>query len=68
MVSAVLAARSVPLIDQRDWLADAEFGDAVHARYNGQLKLHDAYLDLARDALDDMGMPMSTVQLTNSTD
>ncbi|HET9232485.1 MAG TPA: hypothetical protein VFO00_14455 [Vitreimonas sp.] len=68
MVSAVLAARSVPLIDQRDLLADAEFGDAVHARYNGQLKLHDAYLDLARDALDDMGMPMSTVQLTNSTD
>jgi hypothetical protein len=64
----VLAARGVPMIDQRDLLTDDEFGDAVHARYEGQLKLHDAYLDLARDALDDMNMPASAVHLTNSTD
>jgi hypothetical protein len=68
MVSEVLAARGVPLIDQRDLLTDAEFGDAVHARYEGQLKLHDAYLELAHDALDDMGIPTNAVQLTNSTD
>jgi hypothetical protein len=67
MVSEILAARGVPLIDQRDLLTDAEFGDAVHARYDGQLKLHDAYLDLARDALHEMDMT-PRVQLTNSTD
>jgi hypothetical protein len=68
MVSEVLAARGVPLIDQRELLTDAEFGDAVHARYEGQLKLHDAYLELARDALHDMDMTPRAVQLTNSSD
>jgi hypothetical protein len=68
MVSEVLAARGVPLVDQRDLLTDDEFGDAVHALYEGQIKLHDAYLELARDALDEMGMTPRAVQLTNSTD
>jgi hypothetical protein len=54
MVSETLAARGVPLIDQRDLLMDDEFSDAVHPVYEGHAKLHDAYLELARHSLEEM--------------
>jgi hypothetical protein len=38
-------------------LPDSEFGDSVHARYSGQIKLHEAYAKLARDALSGSGPP-----------
>ena len=65
LVSAVLAARSVPMTDQRDLLIDDEFSDAVHPLYPGQVKLHNAYVALARDALVDMRLT-SRAQLTGA--
>ena len=38
-------------------LADEEFGDAVHARYRGHLKLHRLNHELALRSLDAMGIP-----------
>ncbi len=61
-VRPILEARGVPLIDQRALLSDSEFGDAVHARYSGQLKLHDAYLALARQSLAEMGTELAPAE------
>jgi hypothetical protein len=55
LVMPVLEARSVPVSDFGNMLTDEEFFDAVHARYNGQIKLHKAYRDLALHALAEMG-------------
>ncbi len=54
-VTELLSSRNIPLIDHGTMLADDEFGDAVHSLYSGQVKLHDAYLQLAREALEAMG-------------
>ncbi|HVY04061.1 MAG TPA: hypothetical protein VG983_10430 [Caulobacterales bacterium] len=55
MVSKMLATRHVAVIDQAQLLDDADFADATHALYSGQVKLHRAYLALAHHALEDMG-------------
>lgn len=55
LVLPLLEARGIPVIDHRDLLAGDDFGDAVHARYSGQIKLHDAYRKLALEALEEMG-------------
>jgi hypothetical protein len=66
MVSEVLAARGVPLVDQRNMLPDEEFGDAVHPLYVGQVKLHDAYVELARGSLQEMVLLPRGRQLTRA--
>jgi hypothetical protein len=55
MVGPILASHNVPISDYGDFLPDEEFGDDIHARYSGQLKLHPAYRDLALQALSEMG-------------
>jgi len=56
MVLPELERRGVPVADQGSMLADEEFGDAVHARYRGHLKLHRLNLELALRSLDEMGI------------
>ena len=56
LVEPMLAARHIPLIDQTDLLADAEFGDAEHARSSGQMRLHEIDRQLAHEALAEMGI------------
>jgi hypothetical protein len=55
MIEPILAARGIPLIDQTDFLPDEDLGDYVHARYTGQLKLHEYDRQLALKALAEMG-------------
>lgn len=55
MIAPILAARNVPVSDFSTFLPDSDFGDDVHARYSGQLKLHDAYRKLALEELTAMG-------------
>jgi hypothetical protein len=50
----ILEARNVPVSDFKDLLPDDDFGDAIHARYTGELKMHNAYRKLALKALADM--------------
>jgi len=57
MVLPALERRGVPVEDQGSVLADEEFGDAVHARYRGHLKLHRLNHELALRSLDAMGIP-----------
>jgi hypothetical protein len=55
MIMPLAAARHIPVIDQAGMLADSDFNDAVHARYEGQLRLHEAHRQLALQALKEMG-------------
>jgi hypothetical protein len=57
VLQPVLNARQVDVVDFSHLLPDSEFGDSVHARYSGQIKLHEAYAKLARDALSGSGPP-----------
>lgn len=50
----ILEARNVPVSDFKDLLSDDDFGDAIHARYTGEMKMHSAYRKLALKALADM--------------
>lgn len=54
-LSRLTAERGLPAADFSDFLSDDEFGDDMHARYSGQLRLHEAYRQLALDQLDIMG-------------
>jgi hypothetical protein len=51
ILQPVLEQRKVEIADFSDLLPDSEFGDSVHARYSGQIKMHEAYSKLARAAL-----------------
>jgi hypothetical protein len=55
MIAPVLASRNLPLADLRAFLADEEFGDDVHVRYAGQMRLHNAYRQLALEQLRHLG-------------
>jgi len=55
MVDPILASRNVRLVDYSDLLPDDEFMDALHARYQGTVKIHAAFRALALEALADMG-------------
>jgi hypothetical protein len=55
LLAPIFKARGVPVSDLRDLLPDSDFGDAVHARFSGELKLHKVYRDIALQALSDMG-------------
>jgi hypothetical protein len=55
-VMPMLQAHGVQVTDLSRSLKDDEFIDHVHARYSGQLKLHDAYRQVALEALSQMGM------------
>lgn len=57
-VEPLLAERNLNVVDYSDLLADEEFGDDMHARYSGQLKLHAAYRELALAQLAAMGTPV----------
>jgi hypothetical protein len=58
MVDPILASRNVPLVDYGDLLPDDEFMDALHARYQGTVKVHAALRTLALGALAEMGTPV----------
>jgi hypothetical protein len=55
MVRPILEARKVSVTDFGNLLSDEEFMDAIHARYVGQVKVHEAYRGVALQALAEMG-------------
>lgn len=59
VLQPVLDSRHVEVLDFSDMLPDSEFGDSVHARYSGQIKMHEAYLKLAREALAEDGSALA---------
>ncbi len=67
MVAPVLDSRDVPLTDFGDLLRDDEFMDALHARYRGQVKIHDAFHALALRALRDMRTSVEEVPAETAT-
>lgn len=62
LVKPVLAARNVPLIDQSTLLADADFVDDNHVKYDVQLKLHELDREIARHELAEMGLKLPAPQ------
>lgn len=58
LMKPVLESRKVPSSDLKHLLRDNEFSDAVHARYTGEIKLHNAYRAIALEALSDMGVKL----------
>jgi hypothetical protein len=56
LVSPMLAARNVPLIDQTNLFADSDFVDDNHTKYPVQLKLHEIDLEIALRELAEMGL------------
>lgn len=55
LLAPILKARNVPVSDLKDLLDDGDFGDAVHARFSGETKLHKVYRKIALQALAEMG-------------
>lgn len=55
-VMPLLEHRGVQLIDQGDWLADADFADGNHPTYAVQLDLHERNRAIALEALQGMGL------------
>lgn len=55
LLKPVLEIRKVPSSDLKHLLRDTEFSDAVHARYTGEIKLHNAYRAIALQSLAAMG-------------
>jgi hypothetical protein len=55
LVTPMLAARNVPLIDQSDLLADSDFIDDNHPKYSVQVRLHEIDREIALDELAEMG-------------
>lgn len=58
LVTPVLAARNVPLIDQSNLLADADFVDDNHPNYSVQLRLHEIDREIALRELREMGLTL----------
>ncbi|NQY98675.1 MAG: hypothetical protein HRT82_16095 [Henriciella sp.] len=59
-VEPLIAARDLPVLDFTEFLEDEEFGDDVHPRYSGQVKLHEAYRELAIAELAKSGVSLSS--------
>jgi hypothetical protein len=58
LVTPMLAARNVPLIDQSNLLVDSDFVDDNHPKYPVQLRLHEIDRDIALRELAEMGLPL----------
>lgn len=56
LLAETFRKRNVRVYDLKDLLPDNDFGDAVHARYSGEMQLHKAYHHIALKALADMGV------------
>ena len=56
-VSALAAARSVPLVDLSELLTDDEFSDQVHMNHAGATKSHAALMEIAADHLREIAPP-----------
>jgi hypothetical protein len=60
LVTPMLAARNVPLIDQSNLLVDADFVDDNHPKYSVQLRLHEIDREIALRELADMGLTLQS--------
>ena len=60
LVTPMLAARNVPLIDQSNLLVDADFIDDNHPKYSVQLRLHEIDREMALRELAEMGLTLQT--------
>ncbi|MEQ1608365.1 MAG: hypothetical protein ABL956_05260 [Hyphomonadaceae bacterium] len=58
LVTPILAARDVPLIDQSNLLTDSDFVDDNHVKYPVQLRLHEIDRDIALRELSEMGLTL----------
>lgn len=65
LVIPILEARGVEIVDLDAALPDEDFGDAVHARYSGQQKMHSLARAMGLEALADMGTPVSPAEPSN---
>lgn len=60
LVTPMLAARNVPLIDQSNLLVDSDFVDDSHPKYSVQVRLHEIDREIALRELTEMGLPLQT--------
>lgn len=51
LLAPIFKTRNVPVSDLKNLLDDSDFGDAVHARFSGETKLHKIYRSIALQAL-----------------
>jgi hypothetical protein len=58
LVTPMLAARNVPLIDQSNLLVDSDFVDDNHPKYSAQLRLHEIDREIALRELAEMGLSL----------